>query len=74
MPPPPVDHFYEVWVLRAGTDVMVSVGTFTPESSDVHLELSLPAPGAYAAVDISVEDSGGPQEHSGTSLAEARLS
>ncbi len=74
VPPPPADHFYEVWVLPAGSAVMIAVGTFTPTSSHVHLELPLPEPGAYAAVDISVEDRGGSQEHSGTSLAAAKLS
>ena len=44
-------------------------GVFTPTSSDVELELPLPGPGDYAAVDVSVEENGGPPAHSDTSLA-----
>lgn len=70
VPPAPSGHHYEVWVLReeAG-DAMESVGVFTPTSSDVELDLPLPGPGTYAAVDISVEEDDGPPAHSDTSLA-----
>jgi len=40
-------------------------------SSDVTLDLPLPAPGNYAAMDISVQANDGPPTHSGTSLAGA---
>jgi hypothetical protein len=69
VPPAPSGHHYEVWVLREGSDEMEAVGTFTPTSSDVELDLTLPGPGDYAAVDVSVEENGGPPEHSDTSLA-----
>ncbi len=70
VPAAPSGHHYEVWVLRAeGGGEMESVGVFTPASSDVELDLPLPGPGNYAAVDISVEEDGGPPAHSPTSLA-----
>lgn len=70
VPPAPSGHHYEVWVLRrdAGGE-MEAVGSFTPTSSNVTLDLPLPGPGDYAAVDVSVEENGGPPIHSDTSLA-----
>ena len=52
-----------------GGGEMESVGAFTPTSNDVELDLPLPGPGDYAAVDVSVEEDGGPPVHSDTSLA-----
>jgi anti-sigma-K factor RskA len=70
VPVAPSGHHYEVWVLPAGSDDMLSVGTFDPESAgDVELEFELPGPDEYAAVDVSVEEDAGPAEHSDTSLA-----
>ena len=70
VPPAPSGHHYEVWVLREeGGGEMESVGVFTPTSSDVELDLPLPGPGNYAAVDVSVEEDDGPPAHSDTSLA-----
>ena len=70
VPPPPSGHHYEVWVLREeGGGAMESVGVFTPTSSAVELDLPLPGPGNYAAVDVSVEEDDGPPAHSDTSLA-----
>ena len=70
VPAAPSGHHYEVWVLREeGGGEMESVGVFTPTLSDVELDLSLPGPGNYAAVDISVEEDDGPAGHSDTSLA-----
>jgi anti-sigma-K factor RskA len=68
VPPAPTGHHYEVWVLRDGETEMEPIGTFT-SSSDVNLELALPGSGPYAAVDVSVEEDGGPPAHSDTSLA-----
>lgn len=66
---PPGEH-YEVWVLRAeGEGEMEAVGVFVPTGGDVELELSLPGPGDYQAVDVSIEPDGGAPEHSGASLA-----
>jgi anti-sigma-K factor RskA len=67
--PPPGEH-YEVWVLRAeGEGEMEAVGVFVPTGEDVKLDLGLPGPGDYRAVDVSVEPDGGSPEHSGASLA-----
>jgi len=66
---PPGEH-YEVWVLRAeGEGEMEAVGAFAPSGPNVKLDLGLPGPGDYKAVDVSVEPDGGSPEHSGTSLA-----
>ena len=70
VPPPPAAHHYEVWVLRAeGGGEMEAVGTFTADGDEARLELPLPGPGDYQAVDVSIEPDGGPAEHSGISLA-----
>ncbi len=70
LPEPPAGSHYEVWVLReeAG-EAMESVGSFTPTGTDERLELPLPGPGSFRAVDVSVEPDGGSPEHSGVSLA-----
>lgn len=70
LPEPPAGSHYEVWVLReeAG-EAMEAVGSFTPDGSRADLELPLPGPGIYRAVDVSVEPDGGSPEHSGVSLA-----
>ena len=75
VPPAPSGHHYEVWVLRrdAGS-AMESVGSFTPTSSDAAFDLPLPGPGDYVAVDVSVEENGGPPAHSDTSLASGAFS
>ena len=70
LPAPPAGHHYEVWVLRSeGDGEMEAVGSFTPDGEDARIELPLPGPGDYQAVDVSVEPDGGPTEHSGVSLA-----
>ena len=70
VPAPPAGHHYEVWVLRSERDgAMEAVGSFTTDGDDARLELPLPGPGDYQAVDVSVEPDGGPAEHSGVSLA-----
>ena len=69
IPAPPSGHHYEVWVLGRGQTNMTAVGSFTPSGRSVTLDLPLPAPGHYAAVDISVQKDGGPPEHSSVSLA-----
>ena len=75
VPPAPSGHHYEVWVLRrnAGGN-MEAIGSFTPTSHTVELDLPLPGAGDYAAVDISVEQDGGSPLHSDTSLASGAFS
>jgi anti-sigma-K factor RskA len=75
IPASPDGHHYQVWVLRSdGAGAMEAVGAFSPEAGAARLELPLPGPGEYAAVDISVQEDGGPPEHSGVSIAGASLS
>jgi anti-sigma-K factor RskA len=70
LPAPPSGHHYEVWVLREGGEgEMEAVGSFTPTEERAELELQLPGPGDFQAVDVSVEPDGGSAEHSGVSLA-----
>jgi anti-sigma-K factor RskA len=70
VPASPAGHHYEVWVLPKGSDEMISVGTFrTGATEDVHLEFPLSVRGPLAAVDVSIEEDDGPEEHSETSLA-----
>ena len=69
VPAPPTGHHYEVWVLERGQSTMTAIGSFTPAARSASLELPLPAPGDYAAVDISVQEDNGPAEHSSISLA-----
>jgi len=74
IPPSPAGHHYQVWVLRTdAAGAMEAVGAFSPEANDAQIELRLPGPGEYAAVDISVQEDGGPPEHSGVSIAGASL-
>jgi Anti-sigma-K factor rskA, C-terminal len=72
VPRPPRRNFYEIWLTRPGSDQKIPIGSFTPRSGKTHLELPLPG-GKYLSVDISVEDENGPPEHSGRSIAAARL-
>jgi hypothetical protein len=70
VPPAPSSHHYEVWVLRRnGGGQMEAIGSFTPTSKTVKLDLPLPGAGDYVAVDISVQQDGGSPLHSNTSLA-----
>jgi anti-sigma-K factor RskA len=74
VPLPAAGEHYEVWVLRdAGDGEMEAVGVFRPTGHDVALELRLPGPGTYEAVDVSIEPDGGPAAHSGQSLAGGRF-
>lgn len=74
VPTPAAGEHYEVWVLReASGGEMEAVGVFRPTSSSVDLRFTLPGPGDYQAVDVSVEEDGGAPEHSGRSLAGGRF-
>ena len=48
---------------------MEAVGSFMLDGDQARLELPLPGPGDYRAVDVSVEPDGRPAEHSSVSLA-----
>jgi len=75
VPPAPSGHHYEVWVLRRNRgSQMEAIGSFTPTSQTVKLDLPLPGAGDYAALDISIQQDGGSPEHSNTSLATGAFS
>ncbi len=61
-------------MLPRGSTQMTAVGAFTPAKRTVTLSLPLPAAGAYAAVDISVQKNNGAATHSNVSLAGASFS
>lgn len=74
VPDAPAGHHYEVWVLRPGEGAeMEAIGAFSPENGRASLTLSLPGPGEYVALDISIQEDAGPPEHSGSSLGGATL-
>jgi len=75
VPPAPSGHHYEVWVLRRnGGGQMEAIGSFTPTSKTVKLDLPLPGAGDYVAVDISVQRDGGSPLRSNTNLASGAFS
>jgi anti-sigma-K factor RskA len=67
------DQFYEIWISRPGSSVKIPVGAFIPRDGHAHLEVPLPTEGKRLSIDISVEDEDGPPEHSGDTVAQARL-
>jgi anti-sigma-K factor RskA len=70
---PQPDGYYEVWMLSANTDSMVSIGVLGEGSVN---EFPLPAGmdmQAFPVVDISVEQFDGDVTHSGDSLARGTL-
>jgi hypothetical protein len=69
IPPPAAGKHYEVWVLPRGAVTMRPIGAFRPSGRDVSLRLPLPGGGPYRAVDVSVQDDGGPDVNSGVHLA-----
>jgi hypothetical protein len=71
-PAPPPGSYFEIWLTLPGGH-KVPVGTFTPEEGKTHLELRLPKAGRYLSIDISVEEESGPPDHSGRTVATARL-
>jgi len=69
VPAPPPGAHYELWLLPHGTSQMTAVASFTPAGSTVSLILPIPAPGRYAALDISVQPNNGPPTRSTVNLA-----
>lgn len=71
---PPPEHLYTLWISRPGSDVKIPIGSFAPSSGeDIHLEVPLPAEGRRLSIDISIEEEDGPPDHSGQTIATARL-
>jgi anti-sigma-K factor RskA len=69
VPAPPHGAHYELWLLPEGSRQMTAVASFTPAGATVDLLLPIPAPGRYAALDISVQPNNGPPARTQTSLA-----
>lgn len=72
VPEPPSASYYEIWLALPGGR-KVPIGTFTPKEGKAHLELRLPKAGRYLSIDISIEEESGPPDHSGRTVATARL-
>jgi hypothetical protein len=68
----PAGEHYTVWVRRAGTAQMMPVASLA-EGSDERLDLPLPSPGRYDAVDISLQRDAAPPVRSSRSVASATL-
>lgn len=68
---PAGDH-YTIWVLRDGVREMTPVASIV-SGEDARIELPLPGPGRYTAVDISLQQNDASPVHSGDSVASAAL-
>ncbi|MEO9174791.1 MAG: anti-sigma factor [Gaiellales bacterium] len=69
----PTGEHYTVWVLRSGISEMTPVASLS-SGADVRLDVPLPSPGHYSAVDISLQRDDAPPLHSSHSVAGASLS
>ena len=72
LPRAPAGTHYTVWVLRTGGAQMTPVASLSTGSA--RLDLPLPFPARYAAVDISLQQDDAPATHSARSVASATLS
>jgi hypothetical protein len=72
LPRAPAGQHYTVWVLRRGGAQMTPVASLSAGSA--RLDVPLPFPGRYAAVDISLQRDDAPATHSAHSVAGATLS
>ena len=68
---PAGDH-YTIWVLRDGVREMTPVGSIV-SGEDARVELPLPGPGRYTALDISLQRNDASPVHSKISVATAEL-
>ncbi len=69
---PAGDH-YTIWVLRDGVREMTPVASIV-SGEDANIDLPLPGPGRYTALDISLQRNDASAVHSGTSVAGASFS
>jgi anti-sigma-K factor RskA len=74
LPPSRDGEFYELWLLNSPDD-LVSLGSFrVPASGEVEVSVPIPGdPGAFSALDISVEPPDGNPAHSSESVLRAPL-
>jgi anti-sigma-K factor RskA len=73
VPRTPEDEYYQLWVSRPGSDVKIPIGAFNPSDGKAHLEVLLPTDDKQLTIDISIEEETGPPDHSGRTIAAARL-
>jgi Anti-sigma-K factor rskA len=69
----PEGRYYELWISRPGSDVKIPIGSFSPTEGRVHLVVPLPTEDKQLSIDISIEEETGPPDHSGQTIATARL-
>jgi hypothetical protein len=69
---PAGDH-YTIWVLRDGVAEMTPVASIV-SGEDASIDLPLPGPGRYTALDISLQRNDASAAHSGTSVGGASFS
>ncbi|HEY1480297.1 MAG TPA: anti-sigma factor [Gaiellales bacterium] len=68
----PAGEHYTVWVLRRGVSEMTPVASLA-SGGDVRLDLPLPGPGRYSALDISLQRNDASAVHSNVSVGGASL-
>ncbi|HST19433.1 MAG TPA: anti-sigma factor [Gaiellaceae bacterium] len=68
----PAGNHYTVWVLRVGATEMTPIGSFA-DGRRATFTLPLPGPGAYRALDISLQRNDASPVHSAQSVAGATL-
>lgn len=73
VPRAPEGHYYELWISRPGGDIKFPIGAFNPSDGKVHLVAPLPIEDKQLTIDISIEEETGPPDHSGRTIAAARL-
>jgi hypothetical protein len=69
----PEGRYYELWISSPGSDVKIPIGSFSPTEGQVHLVVPLPTEDKQLSIDISIEEETGPPDHSGQTIATARL-
>jgi hypothetical protein len=69
----PAGHHYTAWILGTDGAEMTPIGSFDRAGETTELRLPLPDVGRYAAFDVSVQADDASPEHSGVSVAGARL-
>ncbi len=69
VPPPPRGSHYELWLLPHDSTQMTAVASFTPASHNITLDVPLPTPDQYAALDITIQRNDGSPTRSQTNLA-----
>ena len=67
LPPAPVNHYYEVWLLQPTTNKMLPVGVLSPAGESTYAVASS-IMSQYSSVDISLQANDGTTAHSSVSV------